>query len=151
MNLIRVLCVDDNPLVAQSLQRRLALERDIDCIGWRSDARGLESTVEKLRPNVVLLDLDMPHRDTLEALAQLTVQSPDVRVVVLSGHVRRDLIDRAIEAGAMGYLSKNEEVATVESAVRRAATDCEPCRISPAAPTTCGCADSSRPPAGRRR
>jgi DNA-binding NarL/FixJ family response regulator len=70
---------------------------------------------------VVLLDLDMPGPNPIEVLRELTVQSPDVRVIVLSGHVRRELIDRAIEAGAYGYLSKNDDGGVLVDSIRAVA------------------------------
>jgi DNA-binding NarL/FixJ family response regulator len=119
--MIRVLCVDDNQFVLQALERRLALEPDLLCVGTCLDACDLEQKVAELRPDVVLLDLDMPYRDPLEALTALTEQMPEVRILILSGHVKRALIERAIEGGAMGYVAKNEDVSTVVDAIRSVA------------------------------
>lgn len=116
---VRVLAVDDNASVLAALEARLSRELGLCWAGSLSSADALLDAAGKLAPDVVLLDLDMPGRDPLEALAELTRSQPRVRVVVLTGHVRRDLIDRAVAAGAWGYLSKSEAFSGIAAAVRR--------------------------------
>jgi DNA-binding NarL/FixJ family response regulator len=89
--------------------------------GCARDAVELVARVDAAAADVVILDVDMPVRDTMEALAELTRLRPNVRVVMLSGHVRRDLIERALDKGAMGYISKIEEPGVIIEAVRAAA------------------------------
>jgi len=115
---IRVLCVDDNDLVSDALRRKFATEADFMWCGSLPDASDLADFVAERRPDVVLLDIDMPGIDTFDALRGVTARCPDSRVVMLSGHVRKDLIDRAVEAGAWGYLSKGEETADILEAIR---------------------------------
>lgn len=103
-----VLCVDDNPHVAEALRVRLDRNGSFEWLGWLPDATTLTDRVQRDSPALVLLDLDMPNRDPFEALAEVTAEHPETKVVVFSGHVRRQFIDRAIEAGAWGYVSKNE-------------------------------------------
>lgn len=117
--LIRVLCVDDNPLVAEALAMHLEGAGGFDWIGQRPDATSLASAAVELAPDLVLLDVDMPGPDPLEALVELGRIAPSARVVVLSGHVRRELVDRALEAGAWGYLSKGESPRAILEALRR--------------------------------
>lgn len=116
---IRVLCVDDNQLVADAIRAVLESRDDMRWIGWLPDARDLLAVVLRVEPDVVLLDVDMPFRDAFEALAELTQETPDVSVIVLSGHTRKDLVERAVEAGAMGYLSKNEGTGIILDAIHR--------------------------------
>lgn len=118
---IRVLCVDDNPLVADAVTTRLDLAGGFECVGHLLDATTLLDEVARLRPDVVLMDLDMPGAEPFEMMRMLSGTHPDTRVLVLSGHVRRDLLDRAIEYGAWGYLSKNDDAETLVAAIRRVA------------------------------
>jgi two-component system response regulator DesR len=103
-----VLCVDDNAHVAEALRLRLAGHPEFTWRGWLTSADDLVETGARERPDLVLLDVDMPGRDPFEATAELIARLPSVRVVVFSGHVRVDLIERAMAAGAWGYVSKND-------------------------------------------
>ena len=103
-----VLCVDDNPHVADALRSMLRRAANLRWIGSLPDATDLLDRVETERPAIVLLDLDMPGPDPFAVLAMLTERCPETKAIVYTGHVRRDYIDRAVEAGAWGYVSKNE-------------------------------------------
>ena len=118
-NPIRVLCVDDNQLLATAVERRLTMDRDLQWVGWVSDLNLLSDRVRSLKPDIVLLDIDMPGGDPLELLKSVSVEFPDTRVVIFSGYVRRDYVDRAIDAGAWGYVSKNAGVDELLSAIRQ--------------------------------
>src|SRR5688572_12964494 len=104
----KVLCVDDNPLIREALQSKLQRAPSLEWIGALPDASDLISKVESECPAIVILDLDMPGPDPLLVLKRLSAQCPNTRVVVFTGHVRRDFVDRAIDAGAWAYISKNE-------------------------------------------
>jgi two-component system invasion response regulator UvrY len=116
-----VLCVDDNDFVAEALRRKVTHTTGFRWAGWLPSAHDLVATVREGGVDVVLLDLDMPGKDAFEALREVASLYPDVRVVILSGYVRADYIDRAVEAGAWGYISKNESTDTIMQAVRNAA------------------------------
>lgn len=105
---IRVLCVDDNELIGDAIEIKLSLHpaSEFQWLGQLHTATGLLNEVMQRQPDVVLLDIDMPGEDPIEALRRLTEFVPHVRVLMLTAHVRRELIERAIEAGAWGYLSK---------------------------------------------
>lgn len=118
---IRVLCVDDNNLVVDAIGIKLRLAGGFDWLGQLAHADDLTDEVEQRQPDVVLLDIDMPGRDPFAALEELTLRYPDVRVLMFSGHIRSELVDRAIEAGAWGYLSKHADTETIVSAIRRVA------------------------------
>ncbi|MBF0332864.1 MAG: response regulator transcription factor [Alphaproteobacteria bacterium] len=121
MTVVNVLCVDDNPMIADALAARLALEPDMALVGSLSDAQPLLDAVGRVNPDIVLLDVDMPGRDPFEVVEELRTRQPLVRVVMFSGHLRGELIDRAVEAGAWGYVSKNEGTEAIIDAIRRAA------------------------------
>ncbi len=117
----RVMCVDDNESVAQSLERRLTMDKQFDWLGWLPTCAELIAKAGERRPDVVLLDIDIPGDDTFEAIQNLARRHPSARVLVLSGHVFSDYMDRAIAAGAWGYLSKSEETGLIIDAIRRVA------------------------------
>ncbi len=116
---VGVLCVDDNPLVGEALGITLRHEPDMQWLGQRFTADNLLMAINELQPAVVLLDLDMPGRNPFDALAEVLEEHPDLRVIVLTGHVRREYVDRAFEAGAWGYLSKGEGATRIVSSIRR--------------------------------
>lgn len=116
---IGILCVEDNTEVAQTLRMKFDAIEGFDWRGWLPNADELISTAKRLSPRVVVLDLDMPGKNPLEALAELRTACPDTRVVVFTGHVGRDLVDRALDAGAWGYVSKNDGEDALVHAVRQ--------------------------------
>jgi DNA-binding NarL/FixJ family response regulator len=120
---IRVLSVEDNEFVADALARKLAGDPDFHWMGW---VRSIEELDGKGRgaegpPDVVCMDLDMPGQDAYQMIRFLQHAYPDCRVLMLTGHVDVDNIDKAIDAGAWGYLSKAEESRTIVDSIRRVA------------------------------
>ena len=105
---IRVLCVDDHAFLADGLRARLDAEPDMSFVGHLETADRLLETVRELRPDVVLLDIDLPGRDPFDALLDLKRDAPDARAIMLSAHVRDRYIDLAYKAGAWGYLCKGD-------------------------------------------
>jgi len=104
-----VLIVDDNPHMGAALRSKFAREKHATWLGLLTDATQLVDTVRSHRPDIVVLDLDMPGPDPFEALVAITdCCAAETRVVVFTGHVRRELIDKATDAGAWGYVSKND-------------------------------------------
>jgi len=118
---LRVLCVDDDVEVVEALRLLLTGEPGYEWMGALTTANDLVAVACDHRPHVVLLDVDMPGRDPLDVLAEMTVACPDVRVVVLSGHVRRALVNRAITAGAWGYVAKADGEGAMLDAIRAVA------------------------------
>ena len=116
---IRILCVDDNFLVAEGIKIRLNLAGGFEWVGQLPDADRLIEQVQQAQPDVVLLDLDMPGKDAFMAMRELADAAPDVRTIVISGHVRSELVDKAVEAGAWGYISKSEGPETIVAAIRQ--------------------------------
>lgn len=118
---IRVLCVDDNHLVADALHLKLRLEGNFEWGGWVREAEPMLQAARRCRAEVVLLDIDMPGRDVFEALRELVQGLPEARVLVFSGHVRPDFVERAIENGAWGYISKNDGEQSLIDGIRAVA------------------------------
>lgn len=116
---VGVLCVEDNLQVAEALRIQFESEPGYAWKGWLPDADHMVETAEAVGPAIVVLDLDMPGRSPFHALAELSRLCPNCRAVILSGHVRRDLIDRALQAGAWGYVSKNDDDRAVFRVIER--------------------------------
>jgi len=114
----RVLCVDDHQFLGEGLRTKLSLEPDMEFVGWIGSAATLLSEVKSTQADVVLMDIEMPGPDPFEALADLVRSSPDVRVLMFSAYVRDRFIDRALDAGAWGYLSKSDDPDSVAEAIR---------------------------------
>ena len=116
---VRVMCVDDNELVAESIGLRLRAEPSVEWLGWLFHPDDLLSGIQQARPDVLLLDVDMPGHDAFELLRNLNITCPDIRTLMFSGHGRPDYVDRAIAAGAWGYVSKNESVDELLAAIHK--------------------------------
>ena len=119
---LSVLCVDDNASVAPALERWFRRLSDFEWLGSLRSADELQATVDRLNPDVVLLDLDMPGADPVVALKQVRAEHKSVRIVMLSAHLRPEDIDRCLTAGAAGYLSKNATPADIAAAVKTIAS-----------------------------
>jgi two-component system, NarL family, invasion response regulator UvrY len=118
---ISVLCVDDNADLMLVLTMLIASEDDMKSVGSLGSADDLVAAVEKLKPDVVMLDLTMPGRPPLDALRELSATAPETRVIAFSGHDDRQTVGQAIDAGACGLVSKHSNPADIISAIRRAA------------------------------
>ena len=119
--MVRVLIVDDHNVVRQGLRFLLEHEPDIEVAGDCADGASAVLAVERLVPNVVLLDLQMPGMDGIAALRELKAHSPATQVIVLTSHQGDDLVFDAIRAGATSYLLKTAGVEEVVRAVHAAA------------------------------
>ena len=117
---LSVVLVDDHTMLRQGLRRALESE-GIEVIGEAADgAEGVSVALAK-RPDVVLMDVSMPHTDGIEATRQLLAQHSEMRVVMLTMHIDRDIIDSALKAGAVGYVTKDSSINEVIEAIHLAA------------------------------
>ena len=107
---LRVLCVDDNDLVADALRDRLRQEHGLVWVGWVCGGPHAPDRIRALKPDIILMDLEIPGTDTFALLEHLRAREPGIRVLMFSGHVHPDDIDRALDCGTWGYLSKNDDV-----------------------------------------
>jgi DNA-binding NarL/FixJ family response regulator len=117
---IRVLVVDDHAVVREGLRSFLELQEGIEIAGEAEDGQEAVSAAERLRPDVVLMDLVMPKVDGLEAMRALRERLPRTRVIVLTSFLDEDKLLPALRAGAAGYLLKNAQPSEVARAVRAA-------------------------------
>jgi two-component system response regulator DesR len=116
--IIKVLCVDDNLAVAGMFALQIGQEADMEYVGTLHSADGLVQAVAERRPGIVLLDMSMPGREPLEVLAEVAAKYPDTRVIVCSGYDDPATVNRAIEAGAWGYVSKDSTPEEILRAIR---------------------------------
>jgi DNA-binding NarL/FixJ family response regulator len=115
---IRVLLADDHPVVRAGLASVLSEQSDFQLVGEAGDGERAVALAREQRPDVVLMDLRMPHMDGIAAIAQITRELPGVRVLALSTYDGDADIRRALEAGARGYLLKDMLLTHLVSAVR---------------------------------
>lgn len=115
---VQVLCIDDNPHVADALRIQLSREPGMQWQGWLPAADDLVQRAARDHPGIVIIDIDMPGRDAFDAINELAQCCPDIRSVIFSGLTRKDLIERAVEAGAWGYVSKNDGELALMTALR---------------------------------
>ena len=118
---VRVMCVDDNGLLAEALRRRIEQESGLQWAGFVSDGPEILDRVTEVKPDIVLMDIDMPGVDTFGLVEHLAAIHPDIRVVMFSGHVHVAYLERSLDCGAWGYLSKNEDTRELLDGIRRAA------------------------------
>ena len=119
--MIRVVIVDDHAVVRSGLSQLLSGFEDVELVGAAGDGEEAVRLCAEKRPDVVLMDLEMPRLDGIEATRRITAADPDVAVVVLTSFSDRERILRALDAGAVGYLLKDAEPEELERAVRAAA------------------------------
>lgn len=115
---IRVLLADDHAVVRDGLRALLDLQKDISVIGNATDGRQAVSEVERLRPDVVVMDIAMPELNGIEATQRICKARPGIKVLILSMHATAEYIYRALRAGAQGYLLKESAAVEVVDAVR---------------------------------
>lgn len=104
---IRILLVDDHPVVRAGLVGLLSSQPDFEVVGEASNGLEALELLDKLRPDVVLMDLRMPQMDGVSAIRQIRAKFPKVQILVLTTYDTDSEIVRAVEAGATGYLLKD--------------------------------------------
>ena len=119
----RVLVVDDHEMFSEALAMLLARQPDVVLVGSARDAEEAIRLidVEEIEPDVVLMDLDMPGIDGIQATRRIREMSPDAKVVVLTAMQDPEIIADALAAGACGYVPKTRAVDELMDIVRRAA------------------------------
>jgi len=118
---IRVLIVDDHAVVREGLRTFLELQEGIEVAGEASDGHDAIRAAERLRPDVVLMDLVMPNLDGVGAMRELRQRVPAARVIVLTSFLDDERLLPAVRAGAAGYLLKNVQPQELARAIRTAA------------------------------
>ena len=115
---ITVVIADDQTLFREGIKDLLENEKNIQVIAEAADGREALRLVKKLRPNVILLDIKLPHMDGIEATRQIHKECPTTNVLILSGYEDEAHVMEAIQAGANGYLSKMLPAAELVNALK---------------------------------
>ncbi len=129
MDKISVLIVDDHAVVRQGLRTFLDLQDDIDVVGEASNGAEAVEQVRRLLPDVVLMDLEMPEMDGIEATRQVRALSPRTQVIVLTSFSDNERVFPSIKAGAIGYLLKDvspDDLVRAVQAANRGETQLHP-------------------------
>jgi DNA-binding NarL/FixJ family response regulator len=118
MKPIRILLADDHPVVRDGLAAMLATQPDFEVVGEAGNGAEAVAQAAALRPDVVLMDLEMPLLDGIEAIRRMRVADPTVQIVVLTAFDTDERIFGALQAGAQGYLLKGAPRAEIFAAIR---------------------------------
>jgi len=118
MGRIRVLLAENHTIVRKGLRVLLDDETDIEVVGEAEDGREAVEQVERLHPDVVLMDITMPLLNGVEATRQIKAQYPEVQVLGLTRHENEEYIYQLLRAGASGYVVKQAAPAELVEAIR---------------------------------
>jgi two-component system response regulator DesR len=116
---IRVLLADDEELIRTAVAALLGLEPDLEVVAQAGDGRAAVEAALAHRPDVAVVDLEMPGLDGIEVAAELATALPSCKAVILTGHGRPPHLQRALAAGAKGFLPKGSPGGALADVIRR--------------------------------
>jgi DNA-binding NarL/FixJ family response regulator len=114
----RILVVEDDPFVREGIVRLINRQDDLTCCGEADSIVATGPAVAEQKPHLILLDLRLKDGDAFELIERLKLQSPDVPVLILSQFAALFHIEKALRAGAKGYVTKQEAVEEMLHAIR---------------------------------
>jgi DNA-binding NarL/FixJ family response regulator len=117
--IIRIMLADDHRVVREGLRGILEEQADLEVIGEASDGASAIEMAERLLPDVILMDINMPGINGIEATRSITERQPQIHIIGLSVHDSSDMAQRMIEAGAIGYIHKTTSQQALCDAIRR--------------------------------
>jgi DNA-binding NarL/FixJ family response regulator len=117
--MINVLLCDDHQILRDGLRNLLNAESDIRVIGEASDGVQAIEMVDKCRPDIILMDINMPYLDGVQTVEQLSLRFPHVRIIMLTMFAHEEYLFRTIRAGARGYVLKDSPIQFVVDAIRK--------------------------------
>ena len=115
---IRIVLADDHDVVRRGLQALIGIEPDMDIVGIGGNGLEAVQKVRETNPDVVLLDVQMPHKNGIEAIADIKQFNPAIRILMLTSFGDDDMVFAAIKAGALGYLLKDSSPEELLQAIR---------------------------------
>ncbi len=117
--MIKVLLADDHSIVRAGLRRLVEESEDMEVVAEAADGREAIHKIRTIQPDVAVIDLSMPQIDGLEVINQIHPEFPDLPIIVLTMHAENQYVVRAIEAGAMGYITKQSAPEHLVHAIRK--------------------------------
>lgn len=117
---IQVLIVDDQPVVRQGLSTFLMAMEGLAVCGEASNGVNIVPLIEEIQPDVILMDLKMPECDGLTATSRILDAEPTARIIVLTSYHSDEMVQEALQAGALGYVLKNATAEEIAAAIRNA-------------------------------
>lgn len=119
---IKVLVVDDHPVVRDGLKNMLLAFDDLEMIGEAQNGQAALDFCQEHLPDVILMDILMPVMDGILATRAILEQYPQVKILILTSYTENDLVQETLEAGAIGYILKNTAIDELADAIRSAAS-----------------------------
>jgi two-component system response regulator NreC len=119
---IRLLLVDDHAVVRSGLRMLLENEPDVDIVGEAGTAREALDSLDRVRPNVILMDIGLPDLSGIDAARQIKALRPEIAIVALTIHEDEEYFFKMLDAGASGYVPKRAAPEELLTAIRAAAT-----------------------------
>jgi DNA-binding NarL/FixJ family response regulator len=116
----KVLIVDDHALLRQGVRNTIEPEEDFEVVGEAEDGAKALAKAKELKPDLILMDISMPHGNGLEALSAIKRELPDVKIIMLTVHDKEENLLEAIKRGAEGFLSKNVRAKALLDSLRGA-------------------------------
>jgi DNA-binding NarL/FixJ family response regulator len=104
---IRILCVDDHPLLREGIAALIENQSDMELVAQATNGREALDSFRQHRPDITLMDLQMPEMSGIDAMSTIRSEFPDARIIVLTTHTGDSLVSRAMKAGARAYLLKS--------------------------------------------
>lgn len=115
---IKVVLVDDHQLIRMGIKALLSSESDIEVIGEVNNAKDVLKTIKELNPDIVLMDISLDDGDGIILTKEICKKHQDIKVIMLSMHVKEDFIQRSLKAGALGYILKDSPKEELITAIK---------------------------------
>ena len=115
--MIRVFLVDDRCLILEAVRAILEDAPEIEIVGMAQNCKSAIAQATKLQPDIILIDLEMPNMDGIAATKHISQHLPNIKVIILTGHKAQSYVNKALLAGASGYLTKDSLVRDLRQAI----------------------------------
>ncbi|HKZ12734.1 MAG TPA: response regulator transcription factor, partial [Solirubrobacterales bacterium] len=114
----RVVLCDDHEIVREAIKARMADSNVVEIVGEAGNGRDVVDVVKELEPDVLIIDVELPKRDGIEATREVLKVRPRTKVIIFTAHAQPDLLALALRAGASGYVLKSAPAEDIARAVK---------------------------------